>query len=146
MDGTIPKKNLPAILSGISDLSQRYGLGVANVFHAGDGNLHPLILFDANKADELARAEAMGGEILSLCVELGGAITGEHGVGREKINQMCVQFSTGELEQFHALKSAFDPKRILNPNKNIPTLARCAEFGHMHVHNGELPFPELERF
>jgi glycolate oxidase len=146
MDGTIPKKNLPAVLKGISDLSHKYGLAVANVFHAGDGNLHPLILFDANNSDELARAEAMGGDILALCVQLGGAITGEHGVGREKINQMCVQFASDELSQFHALKQAFDPQRLLNPNKNIPTLARCAEFGHMHVHNGELPFPELERF
>jgi len=146
MDGTIPKKNLPAVLAGIAQLSQTYGLAVANVFHAGDGNLHPLILFDANNEDELQRAEQLGGEILRLCVELGGAITGEHGVGREKINQMCLQFASSELEQFHALKEAFDPSRTLNPNKNIPTLARCAEFGSMHVHNGELPFPDLERF
>lgn len=146
MDGTIPKKNLPAVLSGMSALSDKYGLAVANVFHAGDGNLHPLILFDANSEDQLQQAEAMGGEILKLCVELGGAITGEHGVGREKINQMCVQFESAEISQFHALKEAFDPKRLLNPNKNIPTLARCAEFGHMHVHDGQLPFPELERF
>ncbi|KZY92384.1 hypothetical protein A3744_19200 [Oleiphilus sp. HI0073] len=146
MDGTIPKKNLPAVLKGIAELSEKYGLAVANVFHAGDGNMHPLILFDANSSDELQRAEAMGGDILALCVKLGGAITGEHGVGREKINQMCVQFASDELSQFHALKQAFDPHKLLNPNKNIPTLARCAEFGHMHVHNGELPFPDLERF
>lgn len=146
MDGTIPRKNLPKVLSGIAQLSEQYGLPVANVFHAGDGNLHPLILFDANKPGELEQAEAMGGDILSLCVSLGGTITGEHGVGREKINQMCVQFESVELQQFHATKAAFDPDGILNPNKNIPTLARCAEFGAMHVHKGQLPHPELERF
>jgi glycolate dehydrogenase FAD-linked subunit len=146
MDGTIPKKNLPAVLEGIARLSEKYGLAVANVFHAGDGNLHPLILFDANNESELSQAEAMGGDILALCVELGGAITGEHGVGREKINQMCVQFEGSEITQFHATKAAFDPSKLLNPNKNIPTLARCAEFGAMHVHDGKLPHPELERF
>lgn len=146
MDGTIPRKNLPKVLLGIAELSERYELPVANVFHAGDGNLHPLILFDANKPGELGKAEQMGGEILTLCVELGGTITGEHGVGREKINQMCVQFDSVEIKQFHATKSAFDPDRILNPNKNIPTLARCAEFGAMHVHHGKLPHPDLERF
>ena len=146
MDGTIPRKALPEVLAGISALSEHYGLRVANVFHAGDGNLHPLILFDANQASQMQQAEALGGEILALCVRLGGTITGEHGVGREKINQMCVQFSDAELKQFHATKAAFDPQRILNPNKNIPTLARCAEFGSMHVHGGKLPFPELERF
>jgi len=146
MDGTIPRKALPDILQGISDLSKRYDLKVANVFHAGDGNLHPLILYDANRPSELEKAEQMGGEILELCVSVGGTITGEHGVGREKINQMCVQFASAELQQFHATKAAFDPKRILNPNKNIPTLSRCAEFGAMHVHNGALPFPDLERF
>jgi len=146
MDGTIPRKNLPQVLKGIAELSTQYGLPVANVFHAGDGNLHPLILFDANHAGELEKAEKMGGDILQLCVRLGGTITGEHGVGREKINQMCVQFGQAELEQFHATKRAFDSSGILNPNKNIPTLARCAEFGMMHVHHGELPFPDLERF
>lgn len=146
MDGTIPRKALPAVLKGIADLSEQFGLPVANVFHAGDGNLHPLILFDANQAQQMQQAEALGGEILALCVQLGGTITGEHGVGREKINQMCLQFSTAEIEQFHATKAAFDPQKILNPNKNIPTLARCAEFGAMHVHDGDLPFPELERF
>ncbi len=146
MDGTIPRKNLPAVLGGISRLSQEFGLAVANVFHAGDGNLHPLILFDANQSGQLEQAEAMGGEILALCVELGGTITGEHGVGREKINQMCIQFPEETLEQFHATKSAFDPENRLNPNKNIPTLARCAEFGAMHVHEGQLPFPDIERF
>jgi glycolate oxidase len=119
---------------------------VANVFHAGDGNLHPLILFDANRPGELERTEEMGGKILDLCVALGGSITGEHGVGIEKINQMCTQFSSAELTQMHAVKAAFDPRSLLNPGKAVPTLHRCAEFGAMHVHHGELPFPELERF
>jgi len=146
MDGTIPRRELPRVLKGIAALSDEYGLQVANVFHAGDGNMHPLILFDANQPGEMDRAEALGGRILELCVEVGGSITGEHGVGREKINQMCVQFKTGEIEYFHAIKAAFDPARLLNPGKNIPTLHRCAEFGAMHVHHGHLPFPELERF
>lgn len=146
MDGTIPKHNLPKVLAGIAALSEQFGLPVANVFHAGDGNLHPLILFDANRPGELEQAEALGGKILELCVKLEGSITGEHGVGREKINQMCLQFNTAEIEQFHATKHAFDPDRIFNPNKNIPTLARCAEFGAMHVHDGDIPFPHLERF
>ncbi len=146
MDGTIPKRNLPEVLAGIAALSEAYQLPVANVFHAGDGNLHPLILFDANHSDQLIKAEALGGEILALCVRLGGTITGEHGVGREKINQMCLQFSDAERAQFHAAKQAFDPQRLLNPNKNIPTLARCAEFGVMHVHRNQLPHPDLERF
>jgi glycolate oxidase len=119
---------------------------VANVFHAGDGNLHPLILYDANKPGELARAEAFGGKILELCVEVGGSITGEHGVGMEKIDQMCVQFGAAELTQFHAIKHAFDPQELLNPGKAVPTLHRCAEFGAMHVHGGKLPHPDLERF
>ncbi|MDX1451267.1 MAG: FAD-linked oxidase C-terminal domain-containing protein [Oleiphilaceae bacterium] len=146
MDGTIPKQKLPEVLAGIAALSEQAGLPVANVFHAGDGNLHPLILFDANIDGQLEMAEQLGGDILALCVTLGGTITGEHGVGREKLNQMCVQFSTAELEQFKAVKEAFDPARRFNPNKNIPTLARCAEFGAMHVHNNELPHPHLERF
>ncbi len=146
MDGTIPRKELPRVLSGITALSREYGLPVLNVFHAGDGNLHPLILYDANQAGQLAQAEALGGRILELCVAAGGTITGEHGVGIEKINQMCVQFSAAELAQFHAVKQAFDPAELLNPGKAIPTLARCAEFGAMHVHHGRLPFPELERF
>jgi glycolate oxidase len=145
MDGTIPRRELPKVLTGIQRLSEAYGLRVANVFHAGDGNLHPLILFDAN-AGETERAEALGGAILELCVEVGGSITGEHGVGREKINQMCAQFSSDELTLFHAIKYAFDPDGLLNPGKNVPTLHRCAEFGSMHVHRGALPFPELERF
>lgn len=146
MDGTIPRCELPRVLKGIAALSEQSGLAVANVFHAGDGNMHPLILFDANKEGELALAEEVGGKILELCVAAGGSITGEHGVGREKINQMCSQFQADEISVFHALKAAFDPKRLLNPGKNIPTLARCAEFGAMHVHNNELPHPELPRF
>ncbi|KWR79588.1 MULTISPECIES: glycolate oxidase subunit GlcD [Pseudomonas] len=146
MDGTIPRRELPRVLNGIAELSDEYGLRVANVFHAGDGNMHPLILFDANVPGELERAEALGGKILELCVAVGGSITGEHGVGREKINQMCAQFNSDELTLFHAVKAAFDPQGLLNPGKNIPTLHRCAEFGAMHIHHGQLPFPELERF
>jgi len=146
MDGTIPRKQLPQVLKAMADLSAEYGLPVANVFHAGDGNLHPLILYDANIPGELERTEEFGGRILELCVEVGGTITGEHGVGMEKINQMCVQFNSLELQQFHAVKAAFDPQGLLNPGKAVPTLHRCAEFGAMHVHKGELPFPELERF
>ncbi|MED5501075.1 MAG: FAD-linked oxidase C-terminal domain-containing protein, partial [Pseudomonadota bacterium] len=146
IDGTIPRRELPRVLKGINDLSAHYGLRVANVFHAGDGNLHPLILFDANQPGELEATEALGGKILELCVEAGGSITGEHGVGREKLNQMCTQFAADEITLFHAVKSAFDERRLLNPGKNIPTLARCAEFGAMHVHHGELPHPELPRF
>ncbi|MBD3895275.1 glycolate oxidase subunit GlcD [Halomonas sp. ML-15] len=146
MDGTIPRRELPRVLKGIAALSEESGLRVANVFHAGDGNMHPLILFDANQPGELELAEDVGGKILELCVAAGGSITGEHGVGREKINQMCAQFQPDEITVFHALKAAFDPTRLLNPGKNIPTLARCAEFGAMHVHNNELPHPELPRF
>lgn len=146
MDGTIPRKQLAAVLAGISSLSADYGLAVANVFHAGDGNLHPLILYDANQPGELETAEEFGGKILELCIDAGGTITGEHGVGVEKIDQMCVQFSAAELALFHAVKSAFDEKSILNPGKAVPTLHRCAEFGAMHVHAGEEKFPDLERF
>ncbi len=146
MDGTIPRKHLPRVLQTIADLSKHYDLRVANVFHAGDGNLHPLILYDANQPGELQRAEQFGGKILELCVAVGGTITGEHGVGIEKINQMCVQFNSLELTQFHAIKAAFDPKGLLNPGKAVPSLHRCAEFGAMHIHQGKLPFPELERF
>ncbi len=146
MDGTIPRKRLAEVLERIAKLSEKYGLPVANVFHAGDGNLHPLILYDANQPGELKKAEEFGGEILELCVAVGGTITGEHGVGREKIDQMCVQFDSDELRYFHALKQAFDPAGLLNPGKAIPTLHRCAEFGAMHVHHGQLPHPELERF
>jgi glycolate oxidase len=116
------------------------------VFHAGDGNLHPLILYDDSVEGELERTEELGGKILELCIEVGGTITGEHGVGVEKIDHMCVQFASGELAQFHRLKEAFDPKRLLNPDKAVPTLHRCAEFGALHVHRGQVPFPDLERF
>lgn len=146
MDGTIPRRRLPEVLARIARLSREYGLPVANVFHAGDGNLHPLILYDANRPGELERTEALGGRILELCVEVGGTITGEHGVGVEKIEQMCVQFRPAELEQFHAVKAAFDPDGLLNPGKAVPTLHRCAEFGAMHVHRGELKFPDIPRF
>jgi len=146
MDGTIPRKHLPRVLREIADMSAEFGLRAANVFHAGDGNLHPLILYDGNRPGELEHAEAFGGRILELCVEVGGTITGEHGVGMEKINQMCAQFPPEELEIFHAVKAAFDPGGLLNPGKAIPTLNRCAEFGAMHVKAGDLRFPHLERF
>ena len=146
MDGTIPRRCLAEVLEEIARLSAHYQLPVANVFHAGDGNLHPLILFDANQPGELAKAEDFGAKILELCVRVGGTITGEHGVGMEKINQMCTQFATPELQQFHAVKHAFDPNGLLNPGKAVPSLHRCAEFGAMKVHQGALPFPELERF
>ncbi|MGB0713632.1 MAG: FAD-linked oxidase C-terminal domain-containing protein [Gammaproteobacteria bacterium] len=146
MDGTIPRGQLPFVLRRIEEMTEEYGLRCANVFHAGDGNLHPLILYDANIPGELETAERFGGAILELCVQAGGTITGEHGVGIEKINQMCVQFPEAERLQFFAVKAAFDPKGLLNPGKAIPTLHRCAEFGAMHVHKGELPFPELPRF
>lgn len=146
MDGTIPRKHIGSVLNRIDKLAKQYKLGVVNVFHAGDGNLHPLILYDVSIEGELERAEELGGKILEVCVEVGGTITGEHGVGIEKINQMCVQFNAEELVQFHAIKNAFDPKGLLNPGKAIPTLNRCAEFGAMHIHRGELPHPDLERF
>jgi len=145
MDGTIPRKQLAYVLRRISELSAARELETVNVFHAGDGNLHPLILFDGNQPGQLDAAEALGSEILQLCVEVGGTVTGEHGVGVEKINEMCVQFETAEITQFHAIKAAFDGQGLLNPGKAIPTLNRCAEFGRLHVHNGELPHPEIER-
>jgi glycolate oxidase len=146
MDGTIPRKSLGEILLFITQMEKKYGLRCPNVFHAGDGNLHPLILFNANDPDELHRTEEFAAEVLEKCIALGGTITGEHGVGIEKINQMCVQFKPGELAAFRALKAAFDEKGLLNPAKNIPTLHRCAEFGGMHVHGGQLPHPDLPRF
>ncbi len=146
MDGSIPRKALPAVLKRIGELSAQYALPVANVFHAGDGNLHPLILYDANEAGAVEKAERLGADILELCVEHGGAITGEHGVGIEKINQMCVQFGAPELQAFHGVKACFDPDGLLNPGKAVPTLHRCAEYGAMHVKGGALPFPELPRF
>jgi glycolate oxidase len=146
MDGTIPRKHLAKVLAAINQFSKDHGLAVANVFHAGDGNLHPLIMYDANRKGDLEKAEAIGAKILELCVAVGGTITGEHGVGIEKLNQMCVQFNQHELEQFMAIKAAFDETSLLNPGKAIPTLQRCAEFGAMHVHGGELPFKDLPRF
>ncbi|MBL1142879.1 MAG: FAD-binding protein [Proteobacteria bacterium] len=146
MDGTIPRKHIAEVLSKINILSEKYELAVVNVFHAGDGNLHPLILYDVAIPGELKRAEAFGSDILKLCVSIGGTITGEHGVGVEKINEMCVQFSEDELQQFHEVKAAFDKKGLLNPGKAVPTLNRCAEFGAMHVHKGHDKFPDLERF
>lgn len=146
MDGTIPRKRLAEVLGQIAALAEQYQLLVPNVFHAGDGNLHPLVLFDANEPGQLERAEELGGRILELCVAAGGTVSGEHGVGIEKLNQMCVQFSAQELQQFHDLKAAFDPAGLLNPGKAVPTLSRCAEIGGMHVHAGKLPFPDLERF
>jgi len=146
MDGTIPRKQLAHVLARIEEMETTFGLRCANVFHAGDGNMHPLILFDANQPGELDRAEAFGAAILALCVEVGGTITGEHGVGVEKIDSMCVQFGAKELDAFFAVKRAFDPGMLLNPNKAIPTLQRCAELGRMRVTGGALPFADLPRF
>ena len=146
MDGTIPRAKLPVVLQRMNALSEQYGLGVANVFHAGDGNLHPLILYDANKPGELERAEEFGADILRLCVEVGGVLTGEHGVGVEKRDLMPAMFSEDDLRQQQRLKCAFDPELLLNPGKVFPSLHRCAELGRMHVHRGALPFPELPRF
>ncbi|MBI1394834.1 MAG: FAD-binding protein [Betaproteobacteria bacterium] len=146
MDGTIPKRRLAEVLQGIARLSEEFGLRCPNVFHAGDGNLHPLIMFDANVPGEAEKAAQFGSRILTLCIEAGGTITGEHGVGMEKINEMCVQFHPDELEVFRAVKRAFDPQDLLNPGKAVPTLHRCAEFGMMHVHRGQERFPELPRF
>jgi glycolate oxidase len=146
MDGTLPRKRIGDMLRAIADMEQRYGLRCINVFHAGDGNLHPLILYDANVPGELHRTEAFGAEILELSVKLGGTITGEHGVGIEKIDGMCTQFAADELTIFHAVKAAFDPAGLLNPGKAVPSLHRCAEYGRMHVHRGELKFPDIERF
>ena len=146
MDSTIPRKRLAEMLRSIETMAQRYGLRCVNVFHAGDGNLHPLILFDANDPEELRRCERFGADILETSVRLGGTVTGEHGVGVEKLNSMCVQFSPAERESFCRVKRAFDPQGLLNPGKVIPTLQRCAEYGKMHVHRGMLPFAELPRF
>jgi glycolate oxidase len=146
MDGTIPRKRLGEILNFIAAMEKKYRLRCPNVFHAGDGNLHPLILFNANDPDELHRTEQFASEVLRKCIEVGGTVTGEHGVGIEKINEMCLQFSPAELETFRGVKRAFDPAGLLNPAKNIPTLHRCAEFGRMHVRAGKLPHPDLPRF
>ncbi len=146
MDGTIPRHRLPVVLARMREMSERYGLRVANVFHAGDGNLHPLILYDANETDELDRAERFGAEILKLCVEVGGVLTGEHGVGVEKRDLMGVMFSEADLKQQQRVKCAFDPQSLLNPGKVFPVLHRCAELGRMHISGGKLPFPDLPRF
>ncbi|MEY5050426.1 MAG: hypothetical protein RLZZ619_356 [Pseudomonadota bacterium] len=146
MDGTIPRQHIATLLKRIQDMEKKYQLRCMNVFHAGDGNMHPLILFNGSDEDEWHRAEAFGSDILETCVELGGTITGEHGVGIEKINSMCVQFSESERELFWGVKAAFDPKKLLNPDKAIPTLNRCAEYGRMRITGGALPHPELERF
>src|SRR5499427_9397941 len=146
MDGTIPRAKLPLVLSRMREMSKTYGLRVANVFHAGDGNLHPLILYDANKEGELERAEAFGADILKLCVEVGGVLTGEHGVGGEKRDLMPAMFSETDLKQQQRLKCAFDAKGLLNPGKVFPTLHRCAELGRMHVHAGRVAFPDIPRF
>jgi len=146
MDGTIPRKQLPFVLGRITELGEKHGLRVANVFHAGDGNLHPLILFDANKPQELAAAEALGADILRLCVQVGGVLTGEHGVGIEKRDLMGTMFSEDDLAQQQRLKCAFDPDGLLNPGKVFPVLHRCAELGRMVVRGGAVPFPDLPRF
>jgi len=146
MDGTIPKRKLAEVLDGISKLQDTHQLRCANVFHAGDGNLHPLIMFDANDDAQLQRAKQFGSDILKLCIDAGGTVTGEHGVGIEKINEMCIQFSQAELLQFHAIKQAFDEHALLNPGKAVPTLHRCAEFGAMHVHKGQLKHADIPRF
>jgi glycolate oxidase len=146
MDGTIPRAKLPQVLARTRELSEQYGLRCANVFHAGDGNLHPLILYDANKPGELEKTEAFGADILRLCVEVGGVLTGEHGVGVEKRDLMPVMFSEVDLDQQQRLKCAFDDKGLLNPGKVFPKLHRCAELGRMHISGGKLPFPDIPRF
>src|SRR5579885_1954199 len=146
VDGTIPRKSLPHVLRSIAQMEKKYGLRCANVFHAGDGNWHPIILYDANRPEQTQKAEQFGAEILELSVAVGGTVTGEHGVGVEKLNQMCVQFGSDELEIMHAVKAAFDEHGLLNPGKAVPTLHRCAEYGRMHVHGGALSFPDLPRF
>ena len=146
MDGTIPRRELPRVLAGMRELSEKYALAVANVFHAGDGNLHPLILYDANKPGELERAEDFGADILRLCVKVGGVLTGEHGVGVEKRDLMPEMFSEADLDQQMRVKCAFDPQHLLNPGKMFPQLRRCAELGRMHIHQGQIPFPDIPRF
>ena len=146
MDGTIPRRQLPVVLARMAELSKHYGLRVANVFHAGDGNLHPLILYDANQPGELESAEAFGADILRLCVEVGGVLTGEHGVGVEKRDLMGEMFNQTDLDQQMRLKCAFDPEGRLNPGKVFPELGRCVELGRMHISAGQLPFPDIPRF
>jgi len=146
MDSTIPRHRLADMLQAIAGMETKYGLRCANVFHAGDGNLHPLILYDANDPDQLHRCELFGADILETSVAMGGTVTGEHGVGVEKLSSMCVQFSPAERERMLALKHAFDPEGLLNPGKVIPTLNRCAEYGKMHVRRGLLAFADIPRF
>ena len=146
IDGTIPRRTLAPMLKRIAELSAEFGLPCMNVFHAGDGNLHPLILYDPNRAGDAEKTQAFGAKVLRLCIEVGGTITGEHGVGVEKLGEMCIQFAKPELERFHGVKRAFDPDALLNPGKAVPTLHRCAEMGRMHVHHGALPHPDLPRF
>lgn len=146
MDGTIPRAQLPLVLKRMKEMSAKYGLRVANVFHAGDGNLHPLILYDANQPGELEKTEKFGAEILKLCVEVGGVLTGEHGVGVEKRDLMHTMFSEIDLNQQQRVKCAFDSKGLLNPGKVFPQLHRCAELGRLHIHSGKLPFPDIPRF
>jgi glycolate oxidase len=146
MDGTIPRGQLTHVLEKMSEMSKQYGLGLANVFHAGDGNLHPLILYDANKPGELEKAEKFGAEILRLCVQVGGVLTGEHGVGVEKRDLMPEMFNEVELKQQQRVKCVFDARSLLNPGKMFPRLHRCAELGRMHIHRGQVPFPDIPRF
>ncbi len=146
MDGTIPRRALPEVLEAVYALGREYGLVIGNVFHAGDGNMHPCIFYDATKPGELERSEELGGKILELCIDHGGTITGEHGVGLEKLKQMCLQFRVTEIAAFHDVKAAFDPAGILNPGKAVPTLKRCAEWGGMHVRRGRVPHPDIPRF
>ncbi|MEP7156572.1 MAG: FAD-linked oxidase C-terminal domain-containing protein [Betaproteobacteria bacterium] len=146
IDGTIPRRCLPDVLARYEILAQEYGMLVANVFHAGDGNLHPCIFYDATVPGEMERSEELGGKMLEICVEVGGTITGEHGVGIEKLRQMCIQFRPNEIAAFHAIKAAFDPSGVLNPGKGIPELKRCSEWGGMHVRNGQMPRADIPRF
>jgi glycolate oxidase len=146
LDGTIPRRALPEVLERIYALGREYGMVIGNVFHAGDGNMHPCIFYDGQKAGELERSEELGGKILEMCIDHGGTITGEHGVGVEKLKQMCLQFRDGEIAAFHDVKRAFDPAGILNPGKAVPTLKRCAEWGGMHVRGGRVPRPDIPRF
>jgi glycolate oxidase len=146
LDGSVPRRRISEALRFVAELERTHGLRCLNMFHAGDGNLHPVILFNASDPGEVHRTEQFANEILRKCVELGGTVTGEHGVGIEKLDAMCAQFAPGELGTFYAIKRAFDPPGLLNPGKAVPTLARCAEFGRMHVQRGQLPFPDLPRF
>jgi glycolate oxidase len=146
MDGSIPRRALPEVLDKVYALGREYGMVIGNVFHAGDGNIHPCIFYDSAKAGELERSEELGGKILELCIDHGGTITGEHGVGLEKLKQMCLQFRDGEIAAFHDVKAAFDPAGILNPGKAVPTLKRCAEWGGLHVRGGHIPRPDIPRF